>query len=75
MFSSKNRVGIVGLGYVGLPLAVEFSKSFAVVGFDTNSKRIQELRHGEDKTREVSASQLQQCENLHFSSEVADLEF
>ena len=52
------RVAIIGLGYVGLPLAVEFGKSFATVGFDINDARIEELRAGRDSTLEVSAEEL-----------------
>lgn len=48
------RIGIIGLGYVGLPLAVEFGKRFPVTGFDTKQTRIDELNAGHDGTREVS---------------------
>ena len=50
----KCRIGIVGLGYVGLPLAVEFGKHFDTVGFDVKAARIAELRAGEDSTLETS---------------------
>ena len=50
------KVGIIGLGYVGLPLAVEFGKIFDVVGFDINGERINELKKGYDRTREVDSS-------------------
>ncbi|MEO1941543.1 MAG: Vi polysaccharide biosynthesis UDP-N-acetylglucosamine C-6 dehydrogenase TviB, partial [Campylobacterales bacterium] len=53
------RLGIIGLGYVGLPLVVEFSRLFPVVGFDINPKRIEELRRGVDKTGEVSQRELE----------------
>ena len=52
------RIGIIGLGYVGLPLAVEFAKKFSVVGFDINQNRISELRAGKDLTLEVSDQEL-----------------
>ncbi|MGM5470787.1 nucleotide sugar dehydrogenase [Flavobacteriaceae bacterium LMO-SS05] len=52
------RISIIGLGYVGLPLAVEFAKHFLVVGFDTNPKRIAELQAGQDHTLEVSTEEL-----------------
>ncbi|MFN8689712.1 MAG: Vi polysaccharide biosynthesis UDP-N-acetylglucosamine C-6 dehydrogenase TviB, partial [Cyclobacteriaceae bacterium] len=55
---SNDRIGIIGLGYVGLPLAVEFGKVIEVVGFDINQKRIEELRQGHDRTDEVSDSEL-----------------
>ena len=47
------RIAIIGLGYVGLPLAIEFSKKFKVIGFDTDKKRINELQNGYDKTNEI----------------------
>jgi len=51
--NSKDKITIIGLGYVGLPLAVEFAKKFHVIGFDINEARIAELRQGKDKTLEV----------------------
>jgi len=63
------RLGIVGLGYVGLPLAVEFGKSKDVVGFDINEKRIGELEDGIDTTREVTSGQLAEAGGLTFSAE------
>jgi len=56
--SGKEKIGMVGLGYVGLPLAVAFAKRFRVIGFDINVQRITELRSGLDRTRELSAEQL-----------------
>ncbi len=52
------KIGIIGLGYVGLPLAVEFGKKYPVLGFDINQKRVDELRAGHDATLEVSDSDL-----------------
>ena len=52
------RIGIIGLGYVGLPLAVEFARKYPVVGFDVKQSRIEELRRGEDSTREVDPAEL-----------------
>ena len=54
------RIGIIGLGYVGLPLAVEFTRKYPVVGFDVKQSCIEELRRGEDSTREVDPAELQQ---------------
>jgi len=54
----KNKIAIIGLGYVGLPLAVEFAKKYEVIGFDINSKRVEELRKGIDKTLEITDEQL-----------------
>ncbi|HGM5582917.1 TPA: Vi polysaccharide biosynthesis UDP-N-acetylglucosamine C-6 dehydrogenase TviB [Pseudomonas putida] len=67
------RLAIVGLGYVGLPLAVEFGKHKKVVGFDINSARIQSLREGHDSTLEVSTDELKHATHLSFSSAVEDL--
>jgi len=50
---SQNKLAIIGLGYVGLPLAIEFAKKFSVIGFDINESRIQQLRKGHDETLEV----------------------
>lgn len=68
------KIAIIGLGYVGLPLAVEFGKSRKVVGFDINQARIAELKSGQDSTLEVSAAELKTASQLSFSSDVADLE-
>ncbi len=66
-------VGIIGLGYVGLPLAVEASKHFPTLGFDINTSRISELRNGVDRTLEVSSEELGQSQSLTFSSDINDL--
>lgn len=68
------RIAIIGLGYVGLPLAVEFGKHVAVVGFDIHQKRISELQQGQDHTLEVSADELQQAKHLHYSCDVSALQ-
>lgn len=67
------RLAIVGLGYVGLPLAVEFGKKQPVVGFDINPKRIAELQRGHDATLEVDSDELQQASQLRFTSNIDDL--
>ena len=71
--SNKPKIAIIGLGYVGLPLAVEFGKKFKTIGFDINSNRIDELRQGIDKTLEVDKEELLSASNLTFSSNIADL--
>lgn len=68
-----NRIGIIGLGYVGLPLAAEFGKVIDVVGFDINKDRIEELKKGHDRTREVEAEELKVSTKLSFSSDKNDL--
>jgi UDP-N-acetyl-D-galactosamine dehydrogenase len=58
MEASQFKIAVLGLGYVGLPLAVEFSKYFPVIGFDINRKRVGELQQGSDITLEVSEQQM-----------------
>lgn len=67
------KIAIIGLGYVGLPLAVEFGKSRKVIGFDINQARIAELKSGQDSTLEVSSAELKTASDLSFSSDAADL--
>lgn len=67
------RVTVIGLGYVGLPLAVELSKKYSVMGFDINSSRVEELINGHDSTLEISDSELQAAKSLRFSSNKKDL--
>lgn len=67
------KVGIIGLGYVGLPLAVEFGKVLDVIGFDINKERIEELKKGFDRTKEVDANELKSSKKLSYSSSLDDL--
>ena len=67
------KVGIIGLGYVGLPLAVEFGKILDVLGFDINVDRIKELSDGYDRTREVDRDELSSSKKLRYSSRIEDL--
>lgn len=67
------HIAIIGLGYVGLPLAVEFAKKVPVFGFDINQKRVDELRQGNDQTLEVSGEQLKDATYLQFTSDVQTL--
>lgn len=67
------KIGIIGLGYVGLPLAVEFGKVQEVVGFDINKERIGELQKGHDRTLEVESHELKQASKLSFSFSTEDL--
>ena len=69
----KTRIAIIGLGYVGLPLAVEFGKKFRTVGFDINEARVSELLGGTDSTMEVTSTQLQGSKHLLFSSEIEQI--
>lgn len=67
---SSLRIAVIGLGYVGLPLAVEFGKRFPTVGFDINQARVKELESGHDSTREVESDELQSASQLSFSCEL-----
>lgn len=67
------KIGIIGLGYVGLPLAVEFGKILEVVGFDINQERINELKSGHDRTLEVDSDELTSAVKLTYSSNPQDL--
>jgi len=67
------KLAVVGLGYVGLPLAVEFGKKRTVLGFDINPRRIAELKEGRDHTLEVSSEELAEAKNLSFSNEPEQL--
>ncbi|MFZ3125008.1 MAG: Vi polysaccharide biosynthesis UDP-N-acetylglucosamine C-6 dehydrogenase TviB, partial [Acidovorax sp.] len=68
------KIAIIGLGYVGLPLAVEFGKELPVVGFDTQQQRIAELKSGYDRTHETSVEQLESASQLKYSTDAADLQ-
>lgn len=72
------KIAVIGLGYVGLPLAVEFGKHRPVIGFDINEKRVQELKDGLDITLEVSSDELEMATSLKFTTEldnIADYNF
>ena len=71
--ASQRHVAIIGLGYVGLPLAVEFGKKRAVVGFDINAKRIAELQAGHDHTLETEPGELRAAAQLRFTTQLEDL--
>lgn len=73
MMSDTGRIAIIGLGYVGLPLAVEFGKIRPVIGFDINQGRIDALRDGRDSTLEVSEEELRGAAQLSFTTDPADL--
>jgi UDP-N-acetyl-D-galactosamine dehydrogenase len=70
----KKKIAIIGLGYVGLPLAVAFSKKFEVIGFDINQNRIQELKNGHDRTLEIEDHLLSSASNnLSYSFNIQDI--
>ncbi|MEQ3528551.1 nucleotide sugar dehydrogenase [Pseudoalteromonas sp. XMcav11-Q] len=70
---NKVKIGVIGLGYVGLPLAVEFGKKYATLGFDINQNRVNELLAGHDSTLEVSDEELKEAPHLQYSYNVGDL--
>ncbi len=67
------NIAIIGLGYVGLPLAVEFGKKYPVIGFDINASRIASLKKGEDETLQSNASEIKAASKLLFSDHVEDI--
>ena len=67
------KIGIIGLGYVGLPLAVAFGQKRKVIGFDISEARIADLNRGIDKNLEASKAQLQKAQKLSFTSHPNDL--
>ncbi len=69
------KIAIIGLGYVGLPLAIEFGKKYKVLGFDINSKRVQELKNGEDHTLEADLGGMSYAVNLRKSNSELGLSF
>ena len=69
----KVKLGIIGLGYVGLPIAVEFGKNIKTIGFDISETRINELLSGKDRTLEVDVKELLEAKKLSFSSNIEDI--
>jgi len=69
----RKKIAIIGLGYVGLPLAIEFGKKRNVVGFDIDHKRVDELKKGADSTQEVSHQELINTENIVFTSKLSHI--
>lgn len=70
---NQKTIAVIGLGYVGLPLAVEFGKQRDVIGFDINEARVAALRAGRDQTLECSAAELQEAVHLRYSHQLEDL--
>ena len=70
---SQKKIAVIGLGYVGLPLAVEFGKKYATLGFDINLNRIYELKKGFDRTLESNKNEIESAKQLSFSSDINDL--
>ena len=75
MINTKNtKIAIIGLGYVGLPLAVEFGKVFETIGFDINKSRIEELLGGKDSTLEVTSHEFQEATKLSYTIDAKDIQ-
>jgi len=66
---AQEKIAVIGLGYVGLPVALSFGKKIATVGFDINVKRIERLRAGEDDTLEVTSAQLKEASLLTMTAD------
>ena len=74
MINKKTKIAIIGLGYVGLPLAVEFGKIFETIGFDVNKSRIKELLLGNDSTLEIEPNELQKATKLQYTTNAGDIQ-
>src|SRR5690554_1918042 len=70
---TASRIAVIGLGYVGLPLAVEFGKQYPTLGFDINTARLAELQQGHDSTLEVEYAELAAAKHLYFTASLDDL--
>ena len=70
---NKLKIGVVGLGYVGLPLAVEFGRKYPTVGFDINAARVAELEGGSDSTLECSDEELAAATHLSYTTDLAGI--
>ena len=71
--SKKNKIAVIGLGYVGLPLAIEFGKKFEVVGFDLDESRIQALKGKRDHTKQVVKKDFVEAKFLNFTNKSEDI--
>ena len=70
---SKISIAVIGIGYVGLPLSIEFGKKYQTVGFDTNKERINDLIRFRDRTNEISKAEIKKSKHIHFTSRPTDL--
>ena len=70
---NNNKIAIIGQGYVGLPLAIEFGKKFNTIGFDIDKNRISELKKSIDKTNEATSEMINESKFLKFSNSVDDI--
>ncbi len=72
LINKESKLGVIGLGYVGLPIALEFARSIKVVGFDINEKRVEMMRNHQDPSNELESSSFEGCD-IHFTSQIDDL--
>ena len=70
---SKNKIAIIGQGYVGLPLAIEFGKRFKTIGFDIDQTRIEELKFFFDRTKEASSEMIKKSKKLSFTNLLSEI--
>ena len=73
LVNKEAKLAVIGLGYVGLPIALAFARKIRVVGFDINEKRVEMMRRGEDPSNELEASEFNGCD-IHFTADLKDLE-
>ncbi|HNR55252.1 MAG TPA: nucleotide sugar dehydrogenase, partial [Flavobacteriales bacterium] len=72
LLKKEAKLAVIGLGYVGLPIALAFARKIKVVGFDINQKRVDMMRRGEDPSNELEASEFEGCD-IHFTADLNDL--
>ncbi len=72
LLAKKNKLAVIGLGYVGLPIALEFSKKLSVIGFDINAERIEMMRNGTDPSRELAKEDFDDCD-IEFTDDLTVL--
>ncbi len=72
LLSKDKKIAVVGLGYVGLPIALEFAKDFEVIGFDINEARIEQMKNAEDPSKELDSSAFEN-KNIHFTADLEEL--
>ena len=71
--NDKIKVAVIGLGYVGLPLAIEVGKKYSTIGFDINKKRISELKECIDSTEELSLNQIKKSKKIRFTYNIEEI--
>src|SRR5688572_10654265 len=72
LVGKKEKLAVIGLGYVGLPIALEFAKKISVIGFDINAKRVEMMKRGEDPSKELPTKAFENCD-IEFTANLDDL--